>query len=129
MRLRGDCWHLRLMGCLFGIGALVLGLAGVLGDVSGIPFDHGQRVDFSVIAIVTGLIALIGSLVTPDIRGLWYCNPERSSHARITAKEAAMGMVSLEALDGRSWYELSRVGDPKDRSVSSADAASRSRRR
>lgn len=93
MRLRGDCWHLRLMGSLFGIGACALGLPAILSDAAASPLEHAQRFDFGVTAIVTGLIALIGSLVTPDIRGLWYCNPERSKNARKTASEAAMSMA------------------------------------
>ena len=102
MRLRGDCWHLRLMGCLFGIGACALGLPAVLGDASSLPLDHAERFDFGITALVTGFIALVGSLVTPDIRGLWYCNPERSKNARKTAKEAAMSIASLEAGDTHS---------------------------
>lgn len=74
MRLRRDAWPIRLMGCLFGLGSLALGFFGAWG------YDDTTQVsDFALIAIVTGLIALLGSLFTPDIRALWFCNPERSA--------------------------------------------------
>jgi hypothetical protein len=80
MRLPGDRWHVRLMGMLFGLGALGLGLLSLLvGDDQGLAAgQRADRHDFALVAIVTGLIALIGSLLTPDIRALWFCNPERS---------------------------------------------------
>ena len=76
MRLHTDHWPLRLMGVLFGLGCLAVGSTGAfLGD-TGVP----------VIAIVTGLIAVIGSLTSTDIIGFWYCNPKRLAARR--AREA-----------------------------------------
>jgi hypothetical protein len=89
------------MGCLFGIGALAIGLPALWGDASASPLAESERFDFGLIATVTGLIALIGSLITPDIRGLWYCNPERSKNARLSAKEAAINLASLKPEDVR----------------------------
>lgn len=71
-KLRLDHWPLRLMGVLFGIGCLGLGLTGALVGEAGVP----------AIAIVTGLIATAGSLLTDDIIGFWYCNPKRLAARR-----------------------------------------------
>jgi hypothetical protein len=75
MKLHRDHWRLRLMGVLFGIGCLALGLSGMVGGADG-------ELDFSVIAIVTGLIATWGSITSSDIIGSWYCNPKRLAARR-----------------------------------------------
>lgn len=72
MKLHLDHWPLRLMGILFGIGCLALGLTGALIGEAGVP----------AIAIVTGVIATVGSLLTNDIIGFWYCNPKRLAARR-----------------------------------------------
>ncbi|MGI9434309.1 MAG: hypothetical protein ACR2Q4_05695 [Geminicoccaceae bacterium] len=82
MGLRRDAWHVRLMGCLFGLGALGIGLLGIFGASPAAPLEQAGSCDFCMIAIATGVIALVGSLFTPNIRGLWFCNPERSRIAR-----------------------------------------------
>ncbi|MEM7044211.1 MAG: hypothetical protein AAF543_15485 [Pseudomonadota bacterium] len=76
MRLHTDHWPLRLMGVLFGTGCLVVGLTGLMGG------ETGGRIDFVIIAIVTGLIAVIGSLISHDIIGFWYCNAKRLAARR-----------------------------------------------
>ncbi len=78
MRWRGREWPVRLMGCLFGLGSLGLGLTGLFADSPAQVSEQAGRLDFSLIAIVTGLIALLGSLLTRNIRDLWFCTPERS---------------------------------------------------
>lgn len=95
MRLPGDGWHLRLMGILFGLGALGLGLTGFFhGDSHALPPGHGGgHLDFALVAIVTGLIALVGSLLITDIRALWFCNPERSKAIAKTAGETLKEML------------------------------------
>ncbi|MGI9487979.1 MAG: hypothetical protein ACR2RF_19275 [Geminicoccaceae bacterium] len=79
-KLHLDHWRLRLMGVLFGFGCLGLGLSGLIGA------GETARVDFAVIAVVTGLIAAAGSILTTDIIGFWYCNPKRLA-ARRAAEE------------------------------------------
>ncbi len=68
------------MGILFGLGCLGLGLSGIIGG------DNVAHADFAIIAIVTGLIATAGSILTTDIIGFWYCNPKRLA-ARRAAEE------------------------------------------
>ncbi len=82
-KLHLDHWRLRLMGVLFGLGCLGLGLAGLIGggDVA--------KADFAIIAIVTGLIATAGSLLTHDIIGFWYCNPKRLAARRALEERSA----------------------------------------
>ena len=77
MRVRGDHWPLRLVGSLFGLGSCGIGLFGVFGGSIAPPAERALGVEFGITAIVIGLVALIGSLITPDIRGLWYCSPKR----------------------------------------------------
>lgn len=72
MTMRGDHWPLRLMGVLFGIGCLAVGLSGAVLGEGGVP----------VIVIITGLIATIGSLTSSDIIGFWYCNAKRLAARR-----------------------------------------------
>ncbi|MGI9417327.1 MAG: hypothetical protein ACR2RA_05755 [Geminicoccaceae bacterium] len=72
MKLHTDHWQLRLMGVLFGLGCLALGLTGAIVGETGVP----------AIAIVTGIIAIAGSLSTPDIIGFWYCNAKRLAARR-----------------------------------------------
>jgi hypothetical protein len=95
MRLPKDRWHVRLMGILFGLAALGLGLLGVFfGDHQGLSTGElADRDDFALVSIVTGLIALIGSLLTPDIRALWFCNPERSKAIAKTAGQTLREML------------------------------------
>jgi hypothetical protein len=83
MKLQRDHWRLRLMGVLFGLGCLVVGAAGLIG---GGP--EGEP-DFAVIAIVTGLIATAGSLISTDIIGFWYCNPKRLAARRARERRAS----------------------------------------
>lgn len=80
VKLYLDHWRLRLMGVLFGFGCLGLGLSGIVGG------GEVARADFAIIAIVTGLIATAGSILTKDIIGFWYCNPKRLA-ARRAAEE------------------------------------------
>ena len=86
MKLHWDHWPLRLMGVLFGLGCLAVGLSG------GVTVDQAERVDFAIIAVVTGLIATVGSLVCTDIIGFWYCNPKRLAARR--AREARSSDLS-----------------------------------
>jgi len=74
------------MGVLFGLGCLIVGLTG------GVGVDQSDRVDFVVIAIITGLIATAGSLLTEDIIGFWYCNAKRLAARR--AREARSSDLS-----------------------------------
>jgi hypothetical protein len=76
MHLRRNHWQLRLMGVLFGMGCLAVGLFGALVD------EPGNGREFAVIAIVSGVIATLGSLVSTDIIGFWYCNPKRLAARR-----------------------------------------------
>ena len=85
MTLHGDHWPLRLMGVLFGLGCLAVGLSGIFGGADG-------RLDFAIIATVTGLIAVIGSLTSTDIIGFWYCNAKRLAARR--AREARSSDLS-----------------------------------
>ncbi|MEZ5932408.1 MAG: hypothetical protein R3F54_10715 [Alphaproteobacteria bacterium] len=86
MTLQWDHWPLRLMGVLFGLGCLVVGLSGASGG------EAGEGHDFAVIAIVTGAIATLGSLISTDIIGFWYCNPKRLAARR--AREARSSKLS-----------------------------------
>ena len=62
IKLHLDHWPFRLMGVLFGVGCLAVGLSGIIGaDLA--------RADFAIIASITGLIATAGSLLTTDIIG------------------------------------------------------------
>ncbi len=93
MRWRGREWPIRLMGCLFGLGSLALGLAGLFADGSALAAEQAGRFDFSMIAIVTGLIALFGSLLMRHSRELWFCNPERSKEIGKRSGETIREMV------------------------------------
>lgn len=86
MRLQWDHWPLRLMGILFGLGCLLVGIVGLVGG------EPAGEIDFAVIAIVTGLIATLGSLISTDIIGFWYCNPKRLAARR--AREARSSDLS-----------------------------------
>ncbi len=88
MKLHRDHWPLRLMGVLFGVGCLAVGLSGAIGG------EAGARYDFAIIAIVTGLIAMLGSLVSDDIIGFWYCNAKRLAARR--AREARSSDLSTD---------------------------------
>lgn len=83
MKLHLDHWPLRLMGVLFGIGCLAVGSSAVFGNE---PMDGA---DFAIIAIVTGLIATVGSLISTDIIGFWYCNPKRLAARRAREKQVS----------------------------------------
>ncbi|MGI9509023.1 MAG: hypothetical protein ACR2QJ_06710 [Geminicoccaceae bacterium] len=83
MKLRLDHWRLRLMGILFGLGCLGLGLAGMIGG------EEAARADFAIISVVTGVIATVGSLLTTDIIGFWYCNPKRLAARRAAEKRSS----------------------------------------
>lgn len=80
MKIYRDHWRLRSMGVLFGAGSLFIGLVGLAG-----PATDGEP-DFAIIAVVTGLIAILGSLTSRDIIGFWYCNAKRLAARR--AREA-----------------------------------------
>ena len=82
MQLHTDHWPLRLMGVLFGLGCLAVGLTAAFVGEGGVP----------IIAIVTGLIAVIGSLTSADIIGFWYCNAKRLAARR--AREARSSNLS-----------------------------------
>ena len=82
MKLYRDHWRLRLMGVLFGIGCLTVGLSGMVGGTEG-------ELDFIVIAVITGLIATLGSLASNDIIGFWYCNPKRLAAKRAREKRVS----------------------------------------
>jgi len=82
MKFHLDHWRLRLMGVLFGLGCFVVGLSGA---ISG---ESWARADFAIIAIITGLIATVGSLLTTDIIGFWYCNPKRLAARRAREKRS-----------------------------------------
>ena len=86
MKLHTDHWQLRLMGVLFGLGSLVVGLVGLM------DAEATAGHDFAVIAIVTGVIAAAGSLLTSDIIGFWYCNAKRLAARR--AREARSSDLS-----------------------------------
>lgn len=93
MRKRSDHWPVRLMGCLFGLGALALGLLVVLEPSRGTITEDAGRLDFGAAAIITGLIALFGSLQMPNVRDLWFCNPERSKKIGKEAGEMLKEMI------------------------------------
>jgi hypothetical protein len=76
LRQRGE-WPLRIAGSLFGLGCCAVGLFSVFGGGESLPELNRERaLGFGVVAIVVGLIALIGSL-TGDAHRLWYCMPRR----------------------------------------------------
>lgn len=89
MKLHRDHWRLRLMGVLFGVGCLGVGLFGAIGDASVLAPDQATRFDFAIIAVVTGMIAIIGSLVSTDIIGFWYCNPKRLAARRAAERRSS----------------------------------------
>lgn len=64
------------MGVLFGAGCVIVGLSGIIGG------EPTGEADFAILAIVTGLIAFFGSLISTDIIGFWYCNPKRLAARR-----------------------------------------------
>lgn len=72
---RGRQWPLRLVGCLFGLGACLVGLFSLLGD----PQDPSREraIGFGMVALVVGGVALAGSLMSRDVHALWYCMPRR----------------------------------------------------
>lgn len=86
MKLHTDHLQLRLMGVLFGLGSFIVGLSGIVGG------DAAAGYDFAIVAIVTGLIAAIGSLISGDIIGFWYCNGKRLAARR--AREARSSDLS-----------------------------------
>jgi hypothetical protein len=73
----GKDWPLRLAGSLFGLGCCALGLFSLFGGGEQLPELSRERAfGFGVAAIVVGLVALIGSLMS-DAHALWYCMPRR----------------------------------------------------
>lgn len=90
MRLPSDHWRLRLMGILFGIGCLAVGMLGILGeDAAAAGVEGTDAPAFAIIAIVTGSIAVAGSIITTDIIGFWYCNPKRLAARRAIEDRAS----------------------------------------
>jgi hypothetical protein len=70
-------WPLRLAGSLFGLACCALGLLSIFGGGEQLPELNRERAaGFGIVAIVVGLVALIGSL-TGDAHRLWYCMPRR----------------------------------------------------
>ena len=68
---------LRRAGSLFGLGCCALGLFSIFGGGDQLPELNRERaLGFGIVAIVVGLVALIGSL-TGDAHRLWYCMPRR----------------------------------------------------
>ena len=78
MQRHDDQWPVRVMGALFGLGALAIGVLILVEPGQTALTTDAARFDFAAISIITGLIALLGSLLMPNVRDLWYCNPERS---------------------------------------------------
>ena len=95
MRLQFDHWPLRLMGVLFGLGCLIVGVIGILVTPDDIATEAVSEIDFAIIALVTGLIALVGSLISSDIIGFWYCNPKRLAARRAAEERASKLSTSL----------------------------------
>jgi hypothetical protein len=72
-----DQWPLRIAGSLFGLASCALGLFSLFGGGEQLPELNRERAfGFGIVAIVVGLVALIGSL-TGDAHRLWYCMPRR----------------------------------------------------
>jgi hypothetical protein len=70
-------WPLRLAGSLFGLGCCAIGLFSIFGGGDQLPELNRERAfGFGIVAIVVGLVALIGSLMS-DAHALWYCMPRR----------------------------------------------------
>ena len=73
----GKQWPLRIAGSLFGLGCCAVGLFSILGAGDSLPELNRERAfGFGIAAIVVGLVALIGSLIS-DAHRLWYCMPRR----------------------------------------------------
>lgn len=93
MRWRGDHLPVRLMGCFFGFGALALGCLNIFGAGESAVSDEPGRLDFGLVAITTGLVAVFGSWLTPTIHDLWFCNPERSKKIARESSETLKEML------------------------------------
>lgn len=86
---RDGQWPLRIVGSLFGLAAIALGLFSIVGPGEAAPELNRERaLGFGTVAIVVGLVALIGSL-TSDARRLWYCTPRRWQPFRTDVLRAA----------------------------------------
>ena len=70
-------WPLRLVGCLFGIGAWAVGLFTLLGLDDQPDLSRERAIGFAIVAFVVGAVAVIGSLAARDVHALWYCSPRR----------------------------------------------------
>lgn len=73
----GRQWPLRLVGSLFGIGACLVGLFSLLGIADQPELNRERAIGFGLVALVVGVVALIGSLAARDVHALWYCSPRR----------------------------------------------------
>ena len=93
MQWRGDQWPVRVMGALFGLGALAIGALILVEPGQTALTTDAAHFDFAAISIITGLIALLGSLLMPNVRDLWYCNPERSKKIGKEAGETLGKMI------------------------------------
>lgn len=71
-------WPLRVVGCLFGLGAWAVGLYSLLGGSEAMSALGRERaLGYGVVALVVGTVAIVGSLATRDVHALWYCTPRR----------------------------------------------------
>lgn len=70
-------WRLRLAGCLFGLGCWGVGLYTWLGASVQDMAGTGRAEGFALTAGVVGLVAILGSLLSRDVKALWYCSPRR----------------------------------------------------
>jgi hypothetical protein len=74
---RGRQWPLRLVGSLFGVGVGLVGLLSLLGADGQPELSRERAIGFGSVALVVGVVALIGSLASRDVHALWYCAPRR----------------------------------------------------
>lgn len=71
-------WPLRVVGCLFGLGAWAVGLYSLLGGGADLAEVERERAaGFGIAALVVGGVAVAGSLGIRDVHRLWYCAPRR----------------------------------------------------
>jgi hypothetical protein len=77
MAPRGTEWPLRLVGSLFGLAALLIGLLSLQGAPALDELERQRAAGFGTAALVIGAVALLASLGVRDARTLWYCSPRR----------------------------------------------------
>jgi len=75
---RRQALGLRLLGCLFGLGAWTVGLYSLFGGGEAMSEPGRERaLGYGVVALVVGTVAIVGSIASRDVHALWYCTPRR----------------------------------------------------